>query len=136
MEYWRSKAFKLLAVEWDQKLAQAGFEDVEMTVGSIKQLKQRATNIYSRATDLEKEATLEYYRLMEGAVHLVKFPSETDMYIMSRHADGATILEIVEELKQRGIVLYRKVVGRTIRSYQIEWGMPVLNMRNRKLPTK
>ena len=122
-EFWRTKVFKVLSKEWNDRLKITGFIDAEIELKNDRALKQRATNSYRQATELERESRLEYYCFLGYLTNNTLFPTELEKHIMVRHADGATIKEIVQEISSRGISRDRKTVRRIIRRWQTKWGI-------------
>src|SRR5271155_1561759 len=100
-QFWRKKTFKLLLVEWNKKLENAGFDDAEVQLEEDRALKQRSSNSYRQANELERETRLEYYCFLGHLVGSTIFPNELEKFILIMHSEGHTIREIVDEAKSR-----------------------------------
>lgn len=122
-QFWRTKSFRHLSKIWNNKLKQSDFLDAEIELGSERALKQRATNCYNQASELERETRFEYYSFLGYLAQNTDFISNLDRIIMIMHADGATIKEIVKELDKLNMPRERKTVGRIIRRWQMSWGI-------------
>lgn len=135
-QFWRKKSFKILQREWNKKLVETGFVDAEIEIKSDRILKQRATNSYRQATQLERESRLEYYCFLGYLAHNTVFPSELEKFVMIRHAEGASIREITDELTLRGIVRHRQTIRHVIRRWQTKWGIRTWSLREMNLKPK
>lgn len=133
MSFWRTKDFKVLAKAWDNKLEQTGFKDAEIELKTGRALKQRATNSYRQATELERTARLEYYCFLGYLVNNTIFPNALEKYVMTRHSEGASIQEIVNEINNGGISRHRRTIGFIIRRWQSKWGIRVWSLKQMKL---
>lgn len=123
MEFWKSRQFKILYNSWNQKLKDSQFEDAEIDLKNDRQLKQRATNSYRQATELEREARLEYFLTIGNLANETRFPTALDEYVMLRHSEGASIKEIVAEIRDFSIRRDRKTIRYIIRRWQEIWGI-------------
>lgn len=132
-QFWKTKNFRQLAKEWNLKLEEQGFIDAEIDLKGDRALKQRATNSYRQATQLERESRLEYYVLMGNLAINEIFPNELESVVMIRHSEGATIKEIVKEISFRGIFKNRKTIRHIIRRWQSRWGIKTWNLRQMNL---
>lgn len=122
-EFWRTKSFKLLSYSWNQKLEVTGFKDAEIELKGDRALKQRATNSYRQASQLERESRLDYFLFLGHLAQNTKFQCDLEKFVMLRHSEGATIKEIVEEISLRGISRDRKTIRFIIRRWQMKWGI-------------
>lgn len=122
-QFWRTRAFKELSKSWDLKLHEAGFKDIEVPLKEDRALKQRAINCYRQATAIERESRLEYFCFLGYLANNTVFPNDLEKYVMLRHADGASILDIVNEINLNGIVRDRRTIGYIIRRWQAKWGI-------------
>lgn len=129
MDFWRTRKFKTLYKEWNKKLELSGFTDAEIDLKDDRTLKQRATNCYRQASELERESRLEYYSFLGYLAHNTKFPNELEKYIMARHSEGATIKEIVNEVNSMGGPKHRCTVRYIIRRWQVKWGIKSWSLR-------
>ena len=111
--------FKALQVEWNRRLAESGFRDIET---SGEQLKQNGTERrYERLDDTTRNAKERYFEIL---AHKVKttglkaqmsflflppkrrtraaFESEQEFYILSLYAQGLSQRDIQRRLKIEG----------------------------------
>lgn len=133
MEFWRSRNFRQLAKTWNQKLEEVGFIDSEIDLKGDRSLRQRATNAYRQASELERESRLGYYRLLGYLANNEQFQNALEELVMQRHADGASIKEIVNEVKQSGLSRDRKTIRHIIRRWQMKWGVKTWSLRQMNL---
>lgn len=143
MRKWRSKEFEALQKEWDERLKETGFEDIEKNIGGERVLKQSSDYAYRRKehTQVYRENKLSYFMLL--AEFLAKernFDDESDRLIMMRTSDGWTIQEISQELKSLGKNKFNRDTIRYIRRrYENRWGIRAWKpeqMVSRKVPIK
>jgi hypothetical protein len=132
-EFWRKKEFKKLSKIWNKKLAEVGFEDAEIELKEDRALKQRASNSYRQASQLERESRLEYYSLLGSLTNNTKFQDFIDKTVMMGHSEGKTIKEIVNDLEHWGISRDRKTVRYIIRRWQMRWGIKHWNLKQMNL---
>ncbi len=132
-QFWRTKKFKTLIVVWNKKLEISGFKDAEIEVKGDRALKQRATNAYRQASELERESRLEYYSFLGYLAHNTKFEDLTEQLIMIRHSEGYEDKEIVEELKSMGCSKHRQTVSYIIKRWQMKWGVKNWSLKQRNL---
>lgn len=133
--FWKSKAFQELKEEWDEKLKETGFEDAEKEVDGKTVLKRSSYFISSRgkSRDNMKEAEREYCQLLEYLVSREEnFEDRLDKIIMERTAEGKSIREISDELKDQPKIKLKNKMGNksdrnTIayvrRRYENKWGI-------------
>lgn len=122
-EFWRSKKFRELYKTWNSKLKSSGFVDSETDLQGDRALKQRATNSYRQADQLERESRLDYYMLLGNLVHNTNFNSEVDEIVMTLHADGFSIKEIMAEMGKKGFRRHRHTIRFIIKRWQMKWGI-------------
>ena len=132
-QFWRTKKFKTLTIIWNKKLEDSGFTDAEIELKGDRALKQRATNSYRQASELERESRLEYYSFLGYLAHNTEFECEIEEFIMIRHSEGAEDKEIVEELKNMGSSKHRQTVSYIIKRWQVKWGVKNWSLRQRNL---
>lgn len=135
-EFWRTRQFKALSKVWDYKLEQTGFKDVEIEIKGDRALKQKATNCYRQASQLERESRLEYYCFLGYLVHNTQFENEIDKLVMFKHSEGATIKEIVEVIKATGNRRDRRTIRFIIRRWQAKWGIKSWTLQQMNLKKK
>lgn len=127
-QFWRKKSFKLLSTEWNKKLEDSGFEDVEFELKGDRGLKQRATNSYRQATKLERETRLEYYCFLGYLAHNTVFQNELEQIVMIRHSEGVSCKEISNEIGR-----HRHYVEFVIKRWQTKWGVKTWSLQARGL---
>lgn len=132
-EFWRTKSFKVLSKTWNQKLEESGFLDAEIELKGDRALRQKATNCYRNASELERETRLRYYALLGYLAHNTSFPNDLERIVMLRHSEGVTIKEILEELMLYGIIRDRKTIRYIIRRWQAKWGIRAWSPRQMNL---
>lgn len=131
--FWRTKNFKNTYKEWNRKLQLSGFKDIEAELKGDRVLRQRATNCYRQATQLERESRLEYFCFVGHLVHTTIFESELEKDVMFKHSEGLTIKEIVDDIKHKGISRDRKTIRYIIRRWQMKWGIRTWNLKQMNL---
>lgn len=115
-----SPEFKKLKKEWDQKLKESGFEDIEFDENHL-----RKHDDYMFRNRLAKygptffEAKQQYYRLAGQFLENHKFEDSDEKLIWQLHSDGVSGRDIVKELKKRGISpSYREHVDKVIHKFR------------------
>lgn len=92
-----SKAkFNRLKAEWDKKLAEAGFDDIEYKDGSIRSGALRST---SAKDPILREAAQEYYYMACHFLNEYTFASELERIIWEYHSEGLSVRDICKILK-------------------------------------
>lgn len=135
-QFWRKKNFKDIYKEWNKKLKDSGFEDVEEDSKDTKEerlLKQKSTNAYRQASELERESRLDYFCFVGYLAHNTVFPTDLEKLVMIRHSEGAMIKNIVDEIASRGISRDRKTIRHIIRRWQTKWGIKSWSLREMNL---
>lgn len=122
---------------WYEKLAEAGYEDIEHFVADRLVLKKSVMYPFKH-TDFERMTIQqEYFRLLGIKVNDEEtyFKSEVDRYILTRHAEGTKSKTIELELKGRGTPRHRHSIRFIIRRYEFRWGIKSYSERelNRKV---
>jgi len=130
--FWKTKAFKVVELEWYEKLESTGFKDAETQKGE-RVLKQRATNSYRQANELERRTRLEYYLLLGNHVNNTEFPCELEKVVMNLRAEGYIISEIVKELIRLGTPRTRLTIRRIIRRWEAKWNIRKWSLKQRYL---
>lgn len=132
-QFWRSRKFKVSLQEWNKKLEDIGFEDAEVELKGDRALKQRATNCYKQASELERESRLEYFTFIGHLANNTKFPDEVEEFVMLKHSEGFSIAEIVAELSDINRPRHRHTVGFIIKRWQTKWGVRSWSLRQMNL---
>lgn len=131
--FWKTKKFKALAKHWNKVLTDVGFEDAEIELKEDRALKQRASNSYRQASQVERESRLQYYILLGRLVNTTIFSSEIEKKVMASYADGISIKEITEDLTSQQVAIHRRTVGYIIRRWQAKWGIKNWNLKQLNL---
>jgi len=122
LKFWQTKEFIELEKEWYLKLEKAKFEDVEKQINGNGALKQRASNCYRSASQIERENKQRYYELLQQALEdEVGFRDHVERLVMDRKASGITITNICIELDEMGERCYRGTIRKIIKKYEIKW---------------
>lgn len=132
-QFWRTAKFRVLNREWNKKLEEVKFKDAEIDLKGDRSLKQRASNAYRQATLLERESRLDYYLLLGNLTSSTQFDNKLEELVMVRHAEGATIKEIVEEITKRGMPRERRNIRHIIRRWQAKWGIRTWTLKQMNL---
>lgn len=115
---WKNRQLKIQLKVWNEKLKQSGFEDAEVELKNDRALKQRATNAYRQASPLEREARLDYYRILGHLSQNTEFTTELERNVMTLYANGSTICEIAGQINR-----HRQTIRHIIRRWQMRWGI-------------
>lgn len=125
--------FKKLQQIWYLRLEEAGFVDIEKVV------RERPPRIEAHLTDPVLGAIRhEYYSIITEIVNNpeTSFHNEIDSYILNRHAEGAKIQNIVNELFRDGTPRSRKGVRTIIRRYEMAWKIRTYTRKQLNLKEK
>lgn len=149
-KFWTSRAFKRLNQEWNQKLADVGFDDAENAKRFLKEPSNdrfvRRFNGCRRITEITTEASYRYFQaITEFVAKEEEFSDEFDKLIMERTGEGRSIREISEELKnllpsdRKRSKYDRNTIRYVRRRYEHKWGLKTWKaeqMVSRKVRTK
>jgi hypothetical protein len=122
--YWKTPEFKSLQQAWYQRLADAGFSDIEELVGEDLEMRQMcpSTHYCFRRTDEDdRYLTSDYYTLLAAKIDETQFRSEVHKIILTSYVSGKKASEICEELKQRGTPRHRHAIRFIVRRYEAKW---------------
>lgn len=120
LKFWRTPRFKSLQSEWERKLKESGFIDVEREGKLI----QNAPNSYRTKVEVMIEAKRRYYDLLGQGVHEEPdFRDDVERYIITRRAEGVQIKQIGIELKATGHRNSVETIRLTLRHYEKKWGI-------------
>lgn len=108
---------KELQAEWDLKLKESGFDDIETADGKLKMWSQRwNTDAYKQTIP----ARQEYYYMANQFLNTYPFDSEFDRIIWQYHCDAVGVRDIAATLNALGI--YEKTdrtrVNRVVQRYR------------------
>ena len=110
-----SPEFKALQAQWDKKLADSGFKDIEQRDENLKIWDSHFFRVYHRKYGDGLAAREEYYRLAGQFLHSYKFKNPTEKTIWKHHSDGHSVREISQELKKVNIKLGKTAVDVAVR---------------------
>lgn len=115
--------FEELRKAWYKRLADTGFKDIETFDGQNVPIVKRQDHFFMHTNNDVITSKREYYTLITHNVNDLntRFKNEVDKYVLSRHAEGARISVIVNELKMQGNSRTRKSVSMIIQRYERRW---------------
>lgn len=103
-------SFKELQAEWYQKLADAGFEDIEDVRRSDAPLKSWHDYRFRQAADVRVETTRAYYERAQVLLHEGRFPTATHRRIWELHCTGLSNRKIAAAIsRDPGLTHYQHV---------------------------
>lgn len=91
-----TKEFNKLQAEWDQKLADSGFVDIEQRDGHIK---KSSRTKFGASSEVAMSAKEEYYRYAGYFLHDYPFPTHVHRRIWELHSQGQGRFRIMATLK-------------------------------------
>jgi hypothetical protein len=112
--------FPALKAEWDKRLKDSGFEDVEDSRGNLKSwsssmyLAGKNNDASFEDVILQNQAKEQYYRLAGQFLFEHHFKNEQEKLIWKLHSEDTSIRDIVEILKKRGNHVYKRKVHEII----------------------
>ena len=118
MKYWETDEFKALQSDWYARLESSGFKDEESYY-----LKRTQFRLDDNKDPIRRKAKEEYFHVLFEIAMEAEYKSETDFLVLTWHAVGWKIKEIVEELERRGLRRCRTAVRFIIRRYEMKWGI-------------
>lgn len=121
--------------EWNKKLRDSGFIDIEKVIGKERVLIQHASNSYRQADKLSRESKSEYYSLISEHLNKTFFDNNIDEKVMRLLSEGYKISEIVKKINTNGMYIHRQTVRFIIRRYENKWNIKRWNAKqmNRKV---
>ncbi len=104
--------FKKLEAEWNKKLKDSGFEDIESSREEYRNIRTFHSNYFhSKYTAEQIEETLNYYSTcMHFYWRYTKFRSKTEKEIWFLHSQGHSRRKIADELTSNGFKITHDVV--------------------------
>ncbi len=119
------KDFKKLQREWNKKLKDSGFNDIEQANGLLKRwdshyFQLQFSQNHQGLTKEFQESKMAYYRMAGYFLNDYKFTDESEKLIWTMHAEGKGQRSIIKELKHRGLRGHFDFVGATIRRLVVE----------------
>lgn len=135
----KTKNLKQLIKDWDQKLKDSGFKDIEdRKTGLLKHhggdislsvMQNRVTGYTvgrGYSTIAWKDSQAEYYRIAGQLLHEAEFKSPRHRLIWQLHSEGVTECEIATILN-----ITRRKVEYAIQKMQIEFGLKFVQVRHK-----
>ena len=122
-KFWQTQTFKEIEDYWYGQLERFGFKDAEKTINGNSVLKQSASNSYRNAKQVERDAKLAYYSLLQGHCNQEAFQDDIEKLVIERRADGFKIKQICEELRSLNERSHRETVRKIIVKYELKWGI-------------
>lgn len=124
-KFFQTNEFKELSDQWQQKLAESGFVDIENRLGDLK---QNAPNSYRQADKLIIEAKLKYFQLISRFLQEDESLSKLELTVMRMRSDGLQIIQIAKENN-----IDRHTVTFIIRRCEHAWGIRVWSKEQRNI---
>lgn len=90
----RSKKFKALFRDWNEKLEKSGFKDIENMRYAEPKLKVYERASFSSVCPSVAASTLNYYTQAEALLEVYPFQNPIHKTIWQLHSDGLSIREI------------------------------------------
>jgi hypothetical protein len=115
--------FKELLEEWDKRLKESGFEDIEQRVGNDLVLKHSGSDYRIKQMNNDqtvRDAIVKYYDIIGQKIVETTFTNEMEKKILTMYFEGKTQVEIKEQLKIEG---HRCRVYRPIYKWLKKWGL-------------
>lgn len=115
--------FKQLLAEWNRKLAESGFKDIENTGSNGEALPILPTGTmrrYSQLTEIERDAKSIYFREISDRIIETVFKSDLEFQILTLYSEGISQAEIKRKLKIRG---HRCKIYYPIYKWLKKWGL-------------
>lgn len=86
-----------LVIEWDQKLRESGFIDIEDRDSPREMLKSWHSTLFIHRFDQERfSARQQYFELVTQFLHSYEFDSELEREIWFLHSEGKSLREIAK----------------------------------------
>jgi hypothetical protein len=136
-KYWQSEAFKKIEDEWNAKLKDEGFVDIEYSTRNGLEIKQPTVrSCRPGGKDFKPggrahgdgfrqyvETKHNYFMALEHCMEYAPPRNRTERFIMYYLAMGSKISEICNELKELGGPCHRQTVRFIIRKHEHLWGI-------------
>lgn len=115
--------FKKLLAEWDKKLKESGFKDIEERVGEHLILKSSGSDYRIKQMNKDqttRDAVIGYYAIISQKIAETTFKDDLEKQILMMYAEGKTQVQIKEHLKIEG---HRCKVYRPLYKWLRKWGL-------------
>lgn len=117
----RSPGFQKLLQEWNRKLSDSGFRDIETQERGELRLKQSGTmRRFERMDPITKEARLDYYSQLSEKISVTRFECDFEKQILTLYAQGHSQAAIYRMLGLRG---HRCKVYYPLYRWLRKWGL-------------
>ena len=111
--------FKALLLEWNKRLYESGFRDIEtMAQGELKLKKSGAEFRYLMLDPIVRENNGQFFRRLQQHVSETKFPNENERLILTLYSQGARQSDIYRLMNIEG---HRSKVYRPIYKWLRIW---------------
>lgn len=118
-KFWKTQKFKSLKSEWEKKLRNSGFIDIEDERG---RLKQNAGNSYRTTVQVSIESKRRYYELLAQGYHKEKcFRDTVEKIVMLLRSRGVKITDIEKGLRSINQRSHHDTLRKIIRKYEARW---------------
>jgi hypothetical protein len=118
---------------WDEKLKESGLKDAEKTVRGKRVLKDTASSINKKSKQTVWVEKSNYFELVTENIVKTNFETLTEELVMRKHAEGKGISEIVQDLQNLKIKIYRGTIRFIIRRFEHLWGIREWTSKDRRL---
>lgn len=109
----KPKTLDELKAKWYKRLQKDGFKDIEKPDGSLK-MDAHYNTMYNYRNPIIYDAKERYYQLASQFLHDHKFSSRLEKFIWEQHCEGVGIVNIVKEIKRKGLSTYKREVHETL----------------------
>ncbi len=116
----KTAAFKALEREWNEKLKDDGFRDIEKLSNEAYRLPEKLPKAwhncrFQKIPKLKIRSTQEYYSRARDLLWTYEFKNETQKKIWELHCEGMSKREIAKEIKDFPKSYGREQVGNILR---------------------
>lgn len=116
-----SPDFKRLLAEWNQRLADSGFRDIEKVKNGQRVLKKSGSEVrFERCNQTLREARENYYDLVRFNIQVTVFEDEIDREILVLFSEGIKQTEIKQRLD---VSLHRSTIYKRLNRWLKRWGL-------------
>ncbi len=132
-KFWKTQKFKALQTEWEEKLKNSGFKDIEDEKGSLK---QNAGNSYRTTAHAVIDGKQRYYELLGQGYHGEnRFRDAVEKIVMLLRSRGVKVKDIclgLRAVKERNS---HDSVEKIVRRYEKRWRIVPAKMEDAKKVT-
>jgi len=120
----KTKEFKDLQKDWERRLKQAGFDDIERKDRVGRAAERLRTDVMENISHTlsvgQFEIKQEYYRLAGQFLHEHKFKTSFERTVWEMHSNGISVVDIVKALQKTGRTAYKDKVHGAIKRLAAE----------------